>query len=126
LHLFGSLRFQVIVEEHNRRQRRRLGRKESDPLLNSIFQDAEFILPKISNQIATTVLYRDGDDNQFGSNGDGGPLVPRGLLPRRLRSLRRLRLRLLTRSAGGTEGAGDPPEWEGASKKQNNNGCDFP
>src|SRR5579864_2674453 len=73
--LMRILLFQVVVKKYDHRQWESLGGEHIDLLFHIIFKHAEFVALQVRNEIAGTVLHRDGQNDQVGVHADFGSRV---------------------------------------------------
>jgi len=72
-HLCGVLRFQIVVDENDHRERKGFRSENFGGLFDVIVEDAKLVFLKIGDKIAPAVFGSDREDNEIGIDADFGP-----------------------------------------------------
>ena len=71
-HLCGIHRFQIVVDEHDQRERKGFGSEHFCLLFDVIVEDAELVFPQIRHKMALTIFSDDREHDQIGIDADFG------------------------------------------------------
>ncbi len=71
LHLLGGLGGHVVIDEQHGRERRAIGGKHVDALLDVVFEDAELVLAEVGGQPTGGVFHGDRNEDEIGTDANG-------------------------------------------------------